>query len=164
MIRPCTFALGVSLLLGACSQQPLITAGELAPAFDLERLRGGRVTLEGLRGQTVLLDFWATWCPPCVLEIPELNALYEAHREAGVEVLAISVDGDDREELALWADEHGVRYPVALGDTEVARQYGAFQFPFHILIGPDGHVLERLTPGFHDLSELEELLERHGSG
>ena len=51
------------------------TGGEVAPAFDLPLVGGGRVSLDALRGQTVLLDFWATWCEPCVLEIPELNAL-----------------------------------------------------------------------------------------
>ncbi len=162
MNRLHTLGLALSALLLACSQQPLVSAGEPAPAFDFERLQGGRVTLQDLRGKTLLLDFWATWCPPCVLEIPELNAVYEAHRQDGVELLAISVDGDEREELARWAEEHGIRYPVVLGNTEVARAYGAYQFPFHVLVGPDGRVLERLTPGFHDREELSELLERHG--
>ena len=154
-------ALGLSALVMACTQQPLATSGEPAPAFELERLHGGRVALADLQGKTLLLDFWATWCPPCVLEIPELNALYEQERPAGLEILAIAVDGDEREELARWVAEHGIRYPVVLGSTELAREYGAYQFPFHVLISPDGRVLERLTPGFHDREELRELLERH---
>jgi peroxiredoxin len=164
MNRLHTRALLVLALLLACSQQPAVSSGELAPAFELVRLEGDRVRLEDLRGKTVLIDFWATWCPPCVLEIPELNAVYEAHHAAGLEILAISVDGDERAELAQWAAEHGIRYPVLLGSTEVAREYGAYQFPFHVLVGPDGRVLERLTPGYHDREEFRELLERHRSG
>ena len=156
-----TLTLTLALSLLACTQQPAAPTGELAPAFDFELLEGGRATLQGLSGKTVLLDFWATWCAPCVLEIPELNALYEAERQHGLEILAISVDGDEREGLVAWAEKHDIRYPVVLGDTEIAREYGAYQFPFHVLVGPDGRVLERLTPGFHDRKELTELLERH---
>ena len=64
-----------------------------APSFDLPLVGGGRVTLASLHGQTVLLDFWATWCPPCLLEIPELNAVSQELAGSGVRVLAISVDG-----------------------------------------------------------------------
>lgn len=159
-------ALGIAMTWGllACSQPPAAPTGELAPHFDLERLGGGRVTLEELRGKIVLIDFWATWCPPCVLEIPELNAFYEEHRGDGVELLSISIDDEDREELERWAREHDIRYPVVLGDTGVAHDYGAYQFPFHLLIGPDGRVLERLTAGFHDREELTALLRRNQPG
>ncbi len=67
-------------------------------------------------------------------------------------------------QLLPYLEEHGIRYPVVLGSTELAREYGAYQFPFHVLIGPDGRVLERLTPGFHEREELRELLERHREG
>jgi thiol-disulfide isomerase/thioredoxin len=119
------------------------------------------VRLEDLRGQLVLIDFWATWCPPCVLEIPELNAFYAEHRDDGVELLAIAIDVDDPAELAEWTAERGVQYPVALGDVTLARLYGAEQFPFHLLISPEGRILERLTPGYHDREELAALIARH---
>ena len=98
-----------------------------------------------------------------MLEIPELNAFHERYRGDGVAVLGVSIDDEEREELAEWAEEHGIRYPVVLGNTEIARRYGAMQFPFHVLVGPDGKVLERLTPGFHDREEFEALLRRHRS-
>jgi peroxiredoxin len=145
----------------ACSAQPQDPVGEPAPPFELERLSGGRVKLEDLRGKTVLVDFWATWCAPCVVEIPELNAIWEERRGSDVEILAISVDTDGPEVLRDWIEEKGVLYPVVLGDLDLALAYGAEQFPYHLVIGPDGTVLERLPPGYHDREELRDLLARH---
>ncbi len=154
-------ALILLTLAAGCRVESPAPLGDVAPPFDLERIDGGRVTLGDLSGKTVLVDFWVTWCPPCVLEIPELNAFYRAHRENGVEVLAISVDASGRDELDDWARERDVQYPIAIGGEEVARLYGARAFPFHVLISPEGRILERLTPGYHDREELAALLERH---
>ncbi len=135
-----------------------VEIGDQAPNFELS----GGVRLTDYSGKLVLLNFWATWCPPCVLEIPELNAFYAEHRERGVELLAIAIDVDEAEELAAWTRERGVEYPVAIGDTDVAQLYGAEMFPFHVLVSPEGRIVERLTPGFHDREELAELIQRHG--
>ena len=158
MRRACVLALLAAL--PACRVEVTAPAVE-APAFRLDRLGGGSIELAELRGKLVLLDFWATWCPPCVLEIPELNAFYEEHRADGVEVVAIAIDADDPEDLEAWARERDIRYPVALGHVELARLYGAEQFPLHILVAPDGRILERLTPGYHDREELASLISRH---
>ena len=154
-------AAALFVLLAACSVEVTPPAGAQAHPFELERLGGSKVRLEDLRGQLVLIDFWATWCPPCVLEIPELNAFYAEHRDNGVELLAIAIDADDPAELAAWVAERNVQYPVALGDVGLARLYGAEQFPFHLLISREGRILERLTPGYHDREELAALIARH---
>ena len=138
-------------------------AAEPAPPFDLPLVGGGRVTLDSLRGQTVLVDFWATWCPPCLLEIPELNALSAELAGSRARVLAISVDGLTLQALAEWVGEKGVKYPVALADTELATAYGADAFPFHVVIGADGRVRERLESGFHDRGQLRAALARHAA-
>ena len=132
-----------------------------APPFDLPLVGGGNVTLESLRGQTVLVDFWATWCPPCLREVPELNAISREFEGKGARVLAISVDSLTLEALGDWLKERDAKYPVALADTDLAGRYGADGFPFHVVIGPDGKVRERLASGFHDRDELRAVLTRH---
>ena len=114
-------------------------------------------------GQFLLVDFWATWCPPCVKEVPELNAVQAHYQEQGVSVLAIAIDPTEHEKLGDWSQEHGAQYPIALGSIELAQEYGAFQFPYHLLIGPDGKIVARLMPGYHDRDELRELIDRHRS-
>jgi thiol-disulfide isomerase/thioredoxin len=143
---------------------PKATLAEPAPDFEIGLLGGGRVRLADFRGQYLLIDFWATWCAPCVLEIPELNAFYAEESERGVELLAISVDEPDTVDLEAWVREHGIAYPVALGSEPLARDYEALAFPFHLLVGPDGNVLERLDPGYHDRDELRALIARHRDG
>jgi thiol-disulfide isomerase/thioredoxin len=153
-------ALVLASLLGCRPGGGAVAGADPAAPFELERLGGGSVALESYRGKLLLLDFWATWCPPCVLEVPELNAFYAEQRARGVEVLAIAVDGD-APELESFAREHGVAYPIAIGSAELALRYGGQAFPFHVLVSPDGRVLERLEPGFHDRAELDDLVARH---
>ena len=155
-------AVGAALaLLLACEPSAVGEPAEAAPAFEALRLDGSPVRLDDFRGQFVLIDFWATWCPPCVLEIPELNAVWERVKGRGVEVLALSVDDLPRDQIARWARERGASYPIALADIDLALAYGAAQFPFHVVVGPGGELLERLEPGYHDRHELIEVLNRH---
>jgi thiol-disulfide isomerase/thioredoxin len=158
----------VTVSLLACSGEPELSApatpdraGTPAAPFELELLGGGRVQLEDFRGRYLLIDFWATWCPPCVLEIPELNAFYAEQSPRGVQLLAIAIDAAEAEDLGAWSREQGIAYPVALGSEDLAHAYSATAFPFHILVGPDGRILESLDPGYHDREELTELVERH---
>jgi thiol-disulfide isomerase/thioredoxin len=150
------------VLLGlACSVERPAQPGEPAPDFDLALLAGGRATLASHAGQLLLVDFWATWCPPCIKEVPELNAVHAEFAGDGVAVLAVAIDPTEHDRLGSWSREHGAQYPIALGTLELAQEYGAFQFPYHLLIGPDGTIIERLMPGYHDRDELRELVQRH---
>jgi len=150
-----------ALLLGSCERSaPPPAKLDPAPDFDLERTDGSRVRLGDLRGHFVLIDFWATWCAPCASEIPELNAVWERVRGKGVEMLGLSVDELPAAAVGRWAAEHGIEYPVALADLDLAVAYGGNEFPFHVLVGPDGNVRERLEPGTRDRRDLLELIER----
>ncbi len=129
-----------------------------APDFTLEELAGGQVSLADLRGKTVVLDFWATWCPPCEFQVPSLNAFYDAHRDdSDVAVYGISVDTEGREVVDVWVGEKEVRYPILLGGDDLARRFGAVGFPTLIVVAPDGSVHSQHV-GLIEIDELEEAL------
>ena len=93
------------------------TPGPPAPEFELPRLDGGSLRLADQLGKTVVIDFWATWCPPCEFQVPELNRLHEAHAATGdVVVIGVAIDVDGAAVVGPWVKEHGVAYPILLGD------------------------------------------------
>ena len=133
---------------------------EAAPAFSLPTLGAdSAVSLESLRGKTVILDFWATWCTPCEFQVPELNAFHEAHRaDSDVALFGISIDTEGPDVVARWTTEKGVRYPILLADEELAMQYGAQGFPTVVVIRGDGTIDSRHA-GLIQQAELEEILD-----
>jgi thiol-disulfide isomerase/thioredoxin len=151
----------LGLALAGCSAPEETAEAAPAPAapdFHLQDLSGNEVRLSDFRGKTVVIDFWATWCPPCVFQVPELNALWKAHREAGdLAVIGIAVDVEGAEVVAPWVEEQGVDYTILLGNEELARDFGVLGFPTVVLIRPDGRI-DSLHVGLIEHEELEEIL------
>ena len=139
--------------------QPARSALGPAPEFELDRLGGGEVSLASLRGQPVVLDFWATWCAPCIESVPVLNAFQEAQRAAGVAVFGISIDVEGEEVVGPWVAKYDVRYPVLLAQPDLAQRYGALGLPATFFIAPDGTIIERHMGELTTL-DLERGLER----
>jgi len=142
-------ALGVAAaaafaLLGAPEVPPAVGRGAPAPDFALERLGDGtQMTLADLKGQVVLVNFWATWCKTCEDEMPAMERLYRSLRAEGFELVAISVD-QEAEDVVRFQERLGLSFPILLDpDQRAARAYQTFAFPESLLIGPDGVVLER---------------------
>jgi len=125
-----------------------------APRFVLPDLSGAKVDLQQLRGRPVVIDFWATWCAPCLHQIPVLNDFQE-HHPKDVVVLGVAVDVGGRDVVAPFAREHDIRYRVLLGDESLAQRYGAFGFPSLYVVGPDGGIAMRHV-GLASQEELEE--------
>ncbi|BAN69864.1 TlpA disulfide reductase family protein [endosymbiont of unidentified scaly snail isolate Monju] len=111
-----------------------------APKLVLARLDGRPLDLRSLRGQVVLVNFWATWCPPCIEEIPALERLYRARRDQGLTILAVAV-GDPPERVRDFLASHPVRFPVLLDEQgEALKRWGVHAFPTTFVLDRAGRI------------------------
>ena len=150
--------LGWIVLLGYLAYQisPHVAAafgagrgGERMPAVALRTLDGSPVTRESLEGKVVLVNFWATWCPPCRFEMPGFQRVYEAHRDEGFVILGISTDGAGERSVREFLRERGITYPVALATSRVVNDFGGVQaLPTSFLIGRDGRIRQQVRGVF----------------
>jgi peroxiredoxin len=118
-----------------------LRAGSAVPGFTLPALNGPSVDLASLRGRVVVLNFWATWCPPCVAEMPSLERLHRALGAKGLAVLGVSVDQDEQT-LRDFVKRAGVSFPILRDpDAHVAREYRTTGYPETFLIDGSGTIL-----------------------
>jgi len=130
----------------------------LAPDFSLGDLSGQKLRLADYRGKVVLLDFWATWCGPCRIEIPGFVELQNRYRDKGFTIIGISMD-DGPEPVKEFYREFKMNYPVALGDEKVSELYGGIiGLPTSLLIGRDGRIYAKHT-GAAPQSTFEEEIQ-----
>jgi peroxiredoxin len=114
---------------------------EMAPDFTLNDASGDPVTLSALRGKVVLLNFWATWCVPCQLEIPWFVELQESRKSAGLEILGVSLDDDGWKSVKPYVEARKVNYRIAIGNPEVTRLYdGVTSLPTTLIIDRSGRI------------------------
>lgn len=118
-----------------------VELGHVAPALTLQDLAGEDVSLEAYRGRPVLINFWAVWCGFCRIELPEMQAVYDAYRDRGFVILAVDV-AEPREEVAPFVDELELTFPVLLDkETEVARSYRVRGLPTSYFLDQDGVII-----------------------
>ena len=146
---------------------PSPRAGFAAPEVDLERLEGDRVRLSDLRGRVVVLNIWASWCPPCRAEMPALQALHEQRLGQGVVLLGINSTVQDSEQAAReFAAEYGLSFPIALDrDGEATRLYQVRALPSTFFIDRQGIIRRVVVGGPLNPSVLETtVLDLLGEG
>jgi len=134
-----------------------------APGFDLPLLSGRQIRMDELSGKIVILDFWATWCAPCEVQMPVLDEIWQDKKERATHaddlmIVGVSVDTDPPAKVSDWVAERGFLYPIALGDQDLAMRYGVIGFPSLVIIDPSGGIHTRHT-GVWSRPEIESVLD-----
>jgi thiol-disulfide isomerase/thioredoxin len=131
-----------------------------APDFTLESLDGKTMHLSDLRGKAVLLNFWATWCGPCKIETPWLVELQNQYGSQGLQVIGVAMDDSAKEDIAKFAKDMGVNYPVLLGKEAVGDAYGGVPaLPESFFIGRDGKIVDKII-GLKGKGEIEDSIKK----
>lgn len=134
--------------------------GTPAPNFTLETLDGKNVSLTDFRGKAVLVNFWATWCGPCKIETPWLVELQNEYGSQGLQVVGVAMDDSGKDEIAKFAKDMGVNYPVLLGKEAVGDAYGGVPaLPESFFVGRDGKIIDRII-GLKGRSEIEDSVKK----
>lgn len=131
-----------------------------APEFAIPDLQGQTVHLSDFKGKTVLLDFWATWCGPCLQELPDLKAIYHKYKDRDFVIVGVSLDEAGKEVVSKFVKENDVTYPILLagGVDKAPDGYSLRGLPTAYLIGYDGMIRKKYT-GFKFREELEKDIE-----
>ena len=132
-----------------------------APDFNLLSIDGGDIRLSSFKGKVVIVDFWATWCGPCVKEIPGFINLKNTYGDKGFEIIGISVDSD-KSAFVNFARERGINYPIVYADDAVQSSYGGIRgIPTTFFIDREGRIAEKIVGAYGEdyfIRRVSELL------
>jgi cytochrome c biogenesis protein CcmG/thiol:disulfide interchange protein DsbE len=133
----------VLVAAAACASPTAATTAQAVPApdFSVQDLDGQTRTLASYSGKVLIVNFWATWCPPCRREIPDFIAAYKEHRDEGLEIIGLSVDETSGPALLEWVKKQGINYPIALATPEIVRAFEPGDFiPATIIVDRKGQI------------------------
>lgn len=141
-----------------------LAKSNIAPDFTLNDMEGNSHTLTKYRGQVVLIDFWATWCPPCVVEIPHFVKLYNEYNKKGFVILGASLD-TDMKKLQSFVSNQAIKYPILVDAGEVSSVYAVQAIPTAYILDKHGKIVKKFVgyrPGYEKEIKkiLLELLEK----
>ena len=167
MSRVLVLALLLGLAANASAKAPVkLKVGEPAPQFIRGDLQGRSFDLKAQRGKVVLIDFWASWCAPCIVAIPHLVQLQEKYGARGFQVVGVSMD-DSADTVKETMQKIRFNYPVVMGDAKLGNLYGGvLGLPLQFLVGADGKILAirsgAFAPTALDNKIAAALAERRG--
>ena len=130
-----------------------------APDFSLESLDGKATRLSDFRGKAVLLNFWATWCGPCKIEMPWFVDFQKQYGSQGLQIVGVAMDDASKEDIGKFAKEMGVNYPILIGKEAVGDQYGGVPaLPETFLIARNGKIVDKII-GLKGKAEIEDAIK-----
>lgn len=133
-----------------------VSTAESAPNFTLENQEGETISLDDYRGQVVIVNFWATWCPPCKAEIPGFVDLYEEYKDDGLVIIGVSLDQTGWNEVHPFIEEYEINYPIVVGNQEIAEAYGNIRsIPTTFVLDQDGAIAKKYV-GYQPDEVFEE--------
>jgi peroxiredoxin len=141
-----------------------LNIGQEAPDFKAQTIEGEDLSLSDLRGQFVLLEFWATWCGPCLPEIPHLKTMQEKYQDSDFKIVGISLDRD-KDTLRNFLEEREMEWAQIFVDEgwegDIARQYNVSGIPRMYFIDPEGRIIARDLRGEEMVSVIEEIVDKY---
>lgn len=166
------FLLSLFILFSACSksdnnsntqvQNTRDASSTKVPRFAIYDLNGKEISSEAFQGKVVVIDFWATWCKPCITEIPEYNKLYEKFKDKNFAFLGIAMDSGDAEDVKNFAKIHNIKYPIYLGTARASMSFGTITaLPTTFVLDQNFNIQKKYvgaTPG--KIKNIETLVEK----
>jgi peroxiredoxin len=144
----------------SASLAPRLLQSGPAPDFSLQALDGKTTRLSDFRGKAVLLNFWATWCSPCKIEMPWFVDLQKQYGSQGLQIVGVAMDDASTEDIAKFAKDMGVNYPILIGKEAVGDEYGGVPaLPESFLIARDGRIVDRII-GLKGKAEIEDAVKK----
>lgn len=148
--RAATLVVAALLLsLHPCNSEAAPRRGQPAPPFKAFSIKGQPISTEGLKGSVVLLDFWATWCPPCRESIPHLAELHRKYSKQGLVIVGMSVDEGGERTVKDYAENNAIPYQIVMASGKISSDYGVRALPVLYVIDKNGLIREQIM-GFSD--------------